>query len=32
MIPDGDTWKLLLSGEMEGMAQALKSQMEKNGE
>ena len=32
MIPDGDTWKLLLSGEIEGMAQALKSQLEKNGE
>ena len=32
MIPDGDTWKLLLSGEMEGMAQALKSQLEKSGE
>ena len=32
MIPDGSTWKLLLSGEMEGMAQALKSQLDKNGE
>ena len=32
MIPDGDSWKLLLSGKMEGIAQALKAQLEKRRE
>ncbi len=32
MILDGDAWKLMLSGEMEGLAQALKSQFQKDSE
>ena len=32
MIPDGDSWKLLLSGKMEGIAQALKAQLQKRRE